>query len=176
MGEHDLYCTPGRGEYNAYYEGYVQPTLGHDVLALLVQQLESTARFLRRFRDSSASRHPGPTEWCMTQVVGHLCDFERIFSYRITCISRGDQTPLPGFEQESYVEAGQFGARTLGSLGDELASLRRATILQLQGLPADAWTRTGVASGWPVSVRALASIIAGHEQGHLADLRRDYVL
>ena len=82
---------------------------------------------------------------------------------------------MPSFEQDAYVAVSGANARSLASLADELASLRRSTVLQLHGLPLDAWQRTGVASGWSISVRALATVIAGHEQGHLADLRRDYL-
>jgi hypothetical protein len=170
-----LYCTPEVTEYHEYYAAYVARAAGADVIQLLAAQMLDTGRFLRRFRDAEAERSPALGEWTMKEVISHLCDFERVFSYRILCISRGEDAALPSFEQDAYVAVSGANARSLASLADELASLRRSTVLQLHGLPLDAWQRTGVASGWSISVRALATVIAGHEQGHLADLRRDYL-
>jgi hypothetical protein len=108
-------------------------------------------------------------------LVGHLIDAERVFAYRALRFARGDRTPLPGFEQDDYVAGGNFDARTLADLTDELEQVRRATLALLRPLDAERWRRTGTASDNEVSVRALAHIIAGHELHHLRILRERYL-
>jgi hypothetical protein len=110
----------------------------------------------------------------VAEVVGHVTDAERIFAYRALRIARGDATPLASFDENAYVPAGSFDRRTLPDLLDELATVRHATLTLMRGLPAEAWARSGVASGRPVSVGALAYIIAGHELHHVAILRERY--
>jgi hypothetical protein len=109
------------------------------------------------------------------EIFGHVADAERIMSYRALRIARGDATPLPGFDQDDYVPAGAFDQRTLQDLSDELAAVRQATLHLFRHLDATALARRGTASGYPVSVRALAYIIAGHERHHVAILNAKYL-
>jgi hypothetical protein len=108
------------------------------------------------------------------EVVGHLCDAERIFAYRLLRIARGDETPLAGFDENTYVPAGSFESRELNALIKEWMATRDSTIALVRGLPADAWTRRGTANGKNVSAAALAYIILGHVEHHLGILRDRY--
>jgi hypothetical protein len=117
-----------------------------------------------------------PGKWSIKEVIGHLSDVERIMAYRALRIARGDATPLPGFDEDAYVPYARSDDRTVGELIEEWVAARQASIALLRNLPADAWTRRGTASNKPVSVRALAFIIAGHEQHHLETLRVRYAL
>jgi hypothetical protein len=108
-------------------------------------------------------------------VIGHVNDTERVFSYRALRFARGDETPLPSFEQDQYVPMANFGARTLTSLADEFAHLRAATLDLYYHLDVDALARRGSASGFIVSVRAMAYVIAGHVAHHERILREKYV-
>jgi hypothetical protein len=110
----------------------------------------------------------------VTQVAGHLSDCERVFAYRALWIARGDTTPLPGFEEDDWMKAAPFGHRELADVLAELASVRQATLTLLRGLDAPAFTRTGTSNSAPISVRALAYCIAGHELHHLSVLRERY--
>jgi hypothetical protein len=140
----------------------------------LERQLGETLALLRGFAEERAGAGYEPGKWSVKEVVGHMIDGERVFAYRALCFARGDRTPLPGFEQDDYVAGGNFNARTLADLIDELEAVRRATLSLLRGLDADAWRRAGTASDNEVSVRALAHIIAGHELHHVRVLREKY--
>ena len=107
-------------------------------------------------------------------MVGHLCDGERIFAYRLLRIGRGDETPLAGFDENTYVPAGSFERRELNGLIKEWMATRDATIALVRGLPDDAWTQRGVANGTMVTAPALAYIILGHVEHHLGVLRDRY--
>jgi uncharacterized protein (TIGR03083 family) len=165
---------PEAGEYAAYYAGYVSRVPPGDLLAHLEKQGRATAAALRSLTPAQAAVRYAPGKWSVAEVLGHVIDSERIFTYRALRIARGDETPLPGFDQDRYAPAGAFDRRSPADVVDELESVRRATLTLLRGLPADAWVRRGTASGHPVTVRALAYIIAGHELHHLEVLRARY--
>ncbi len=108
-------------------------------------------------------------------MVGHVADTERVMAYRALRIARGDTTPLPGFDENGYAAASGADRRTLADLAAELAHVRAATLDLLRPLDGEALERAGVASGTPVTVRALAWIIAGHETHHRRILRERYL-
>jgi hypothetical protein len=108
------------------------------------------------------------------EVLGHINDTERIFTYRALRIARGDQTPLPGFEQDDFVKNGAFSERTLAGLAEEFALVRGASLALFRSFPPEAWLRRGVASQKEVTVRALAFVIAGHQIHHRIVLEERY--
>jgi uncharacterized damage-inducible protein DinB len=109
------------------------------------------------------------------ELLGHLIDSERIFSYRALRFARNDQTPLPGYEQNDYVRNADFDNRDLGEMAEEFATVRRATVQLFRPLNETEWMRRGKANENDVSVRALAYIIAGHELHHMEVLRTRYL-
>jgi uncharacterized damage-inducible protein DinB len=127
----------------------------------------------RSERDGSFRYAPG--KWTVKEVLGHITDTERIFSYRALRIARGDQTPLPGFEQDDYVRSGAFGDRTLAGLAEEFGAVRTASVSLLRSFNEEAWSRRGVASQKEVTVRALGFMIAGHQIHHRIILEERYL-
>src|SRR2546423_5296233 len=115
-----------------------------------------------------------PGKWSIKEVIGHVTDAERVFSYRALRFARADTISLPGFDENAWVPAGNFGARSLADLAAELDAVRPATIALFRGLDAAALARRGTASDNAVSVRAIAWIIAGHERHHVALLHERY--
>ncbi len=172
IGDLMTLLPPTATEYNEFYAGYVARAEA-DPLTQLARQADEV-RALASIGDEAAGRHPKPGEWSLKQILGHLGDFERVFSYRALRFSRGDETPLSGFEQDPYVAAAGANGRPLAELIEEFAALRAATVLLFRSFTEDMLNRSGVASGSPVTVRALVFITAGHCEGHLADIRRDY--
>ncbi|HET8965479.1 MAG TPA: DinB family protein [Candidatus Acidoferrum sp.] len=169
---------PGRpklGEYAELYEKYVALIPGTDILGTLEGQRLVMSQMLAARSEREGNFRYAPDKWTVKEVVGHVVDAERIFAYRALRFARGDQTPLPGFEQDGYVKNGGFGERTLEDLAGEYAEVRGATISLFNGLDAAAWQRRGVASNNEVTVRALAYIIAGHELHHRRILDEKYL-
>jgi hypothetical protein len=107
-------------------------------------------------------------------VLGHICDSERIFAYRALRISRGDRTPIEGFEQDDYVRNSPFAQRPLAEVIEDYIAVRRATLTLLRNLDEAAWTRRGIANKNEVSVRAIAYTTAGHELHHRRILEQKY--
>jgi hypothetical protein len=166
---------PQAGEYNSYYQRYIDLATEDDIVAALDAQSHETATLLGGISEEQAAHRYEPGKWSVKQLVGHVTDGERIFAYRALRIGRGDTTPLPGFEQEPYVVNAGSDDRTMSDLGEELAAVRRSNVMMLRALPAEAWGRTGTASDSPISVRALAFIMLGHERHHLRIVRERYL-
>ncbi len=168
-------ARPATDEYAPYYGTYIDKVTDADLVASLTAQKQSTAQLLAGLNDSQAAYRYAPGKWTLREIIGHLADSERIFAYRMLRIARGDATPLPGFEENDYVSAGQFERRSLASVAAEFAAVRDASVALLQGLDAEALARRGTASSKPISARALAYIIAGHEKHHLGVIRERYL-
>ena len=166
---------PEAGEYIAYYEKYIALVPKGDIVSALEREHKATLELLESLPDTKADYAYGAGKWTIKEVVGHLADAERIFSYRALRYARADNTALAGFDENTYVPAGEFGNRTLRDLIDELAAVRRATIALFRGLPPEAWERRGIANNAIVSVRALAWIAAGHEIHHRNILQERYL-
>ncbi len=168
-------ARPEAGEYASYYGKYVSQVPEGDVVETLERQMGETLALLGTLDEERAGRGYGPGKWSVKELVGHLSDAERVFAYRALRFARGDSTPLPGFDQDPYVSAGNFNARTLSDVTEEFAEVRRATVRLLRSLGQEAWGRRGVASDNEITVRALAYIIAGHEAHHVRILRERYL-
>ena len=165
---------PEPTEYAEFYADYVLKVPGLDALAVLEsQRLQMVQLFAGRSERDGGFRY-APGKWTVKEVLGHITDTERIFTYRALRIARGDQTPLPGFEQDDFVKNGAFSERTLAGLADEFALVRAASIGLFRSFPEEAWARRGVASQKQVTVRALAFITAGHQIHHRLILEERY--
>lgn len=167
---------PGQDEYAQVYAGYIARVPPGDIVAILRDQFGGTRQLLSALTEEQASYAYGRGKWTIKEVVGHLADVERMLSCRALRFARGDQTPVPGFDENTYVPAGRFGDRRLTDLVAELEAARFSTVALLAGLPQMAWMRRGVANGQSVSVRALAWIIAGHELHHRSVLEERYLV
>ena len=166
---------PAADEHAPYYGKYIDRVPDGDIETVLEEQIGDTLALLRSLSEEDGGRAYAEGKWTVKEVVGHVSDAERIFSYRLLRAARGDATPLPGFDENAFTPAGRFNERTLASLVDELAAVRAATLALVRGLSADAWDRRGVASGHGFSVRAAAYIIAGHERHHAGLIRERYL-
>jgi len=167
---------PAADEAAPYYQGYIAQVGGENIGEQLVEQLAQVERLCTGLDDRAALARYAPDKWSIKEMMGHLNDAERIFSYRLLRISRGDATPLPGFEQNDYVPAGRFDARPITELMAEFRVIRLGTVALASGIPAAAWSAQGVASDNRISARALIYIIVGHVAHHLGVLRDRYGL
>jgi hypothetical protein len=167
---------PAADEYLAYYDRYVTLVPDGNLVDILLEQQLETIRMLRRVDDERGLHAYAPGKWTIKEVIGHLCDAERVFAYRALRFARGDAQPVAGFDENAYVPAGRFNERRIGGLIDEFQSIRAATVHVFRYLTEEDWARRGIANGHPISVRALGFVIAGHELHHAKLLRERYGL
>ena len=167
---------PAADEYLAYYDRYVTLVPDGNLVDILLEQQLETIGMLRRVDDERGLHAYAPGKWTIKEVIGHLCDAERVFAYRALRFARGDAQPVAGFDENAYVPAGRFNERRIGGLIDEFQAIRAATVHVFRYLTEDDWGRRGIANGHPISVRALGFVIAGHELHHAKLLRERYGL
>jgi len=167
-------ARPEPGEYAPYYNRYISLVPGSDILGTLDAQRRQMLLLLSGRDESDGDIRYAPDKWSVKEVLGHVCDTERIMSYRALRIARGDRTPIEGFEQDDYVRNGPFGERPLPEAIEDYIAVRRATLSLLRNLDDAAWARRGTANKNEISVRALAYLIAGHELHHRRMLEEKY--
>ncbi len=174
------YVRPQPGECAPYYDRYISlvhhnQTPGNDILAALEDQRRQMLLLLCGRAEADGDFRYAPDKWSLKEVLGHINDTERIMSYRALRISRGDATPIEGYEQDDYVRNGPFAHRPLADLIEDYIAVRRATVSLFRNLDEPAWSRRGVANKNEVTVRAFAYLIAGHELHHRRILEEKYL-
>jgi DinB superfamily len=166
---------PQPGEYAPYYDRYISLVPANDVLAALEDQRRQMLLLLCGRTEADGDLRYAPDKWSLKEILGHVNDTERIMSYRALRISRGDATPIEGYEQDDYVRNGPFARLPLADLIEDYIAVRRATVSLFRNLDEAAWSRRGVANKNEVTVRALAYVIAGHELHHRRIIEERYL-
>lgn len=167
--------APDRTEAAEYYFTYIDQVPGGDICDILRAQIPETVPLLKGISEEQSLHRYAPEKWSIRQVVSHLNDTERLFVFRALWFARGFDSPLPSFDQNIAIATAGADDRPWSSHVDEFRVVRSATVAFFQDLPADAWSRRGIASGNPFTVRALAYISAGHVAHHLRILRERYL-
>jgi biotin operon repressor len=170
-----LLQRPSADEYAAYYANYIARVPAGDLISIMRDQIPMLNALLRPLSDAAAAHRYAPGKWSVRQVVGHLTDTERVFSFRAAVFASGDRSPLPGFDQDLWVANGVSDARSLTALLDEWIAARRASIAMVQGMSAEMLLRRGIASGVEFSARAAAHVLPGHVAYHAERLRAEYL-
>jgi DinB superfamily len=166
---------PERTEAAEYYFRYIDQVPRGDICAILAAQHQETLAELRGISEERSRHRYQPDKWSMREVLGHINDTERLFVARAFWFARGFETPLPSFDQNVAVAAAAPDERSWTSHIEEFDAVRGATLSFFRNLPSDAWTRRGIASDNPFTVRALAYLAAGHVVHHMSILRSRYL-
>lgn len=166
---------PEPGEYDAYYQNYISQVLESDIRGAYAAQSDDLREIFQGTPDTRGSFAYAEGKWTIKEVLSHLIDGERIFAYRILRISRGDLTPIEGFDQDVYIENSNANNRSFADMLDEFELCRKANVIMLNNLDKAALERMGTASGLPVSARALANISIGHVRHHVNILKERYL-
>jgi DinB superfamily len=166
---------PEKNEYAAYYETYVSLVEELDIVAAMQLQQKELETIFSQITVEKGLYAYSEGKWTIKQLLGHLIDGERVFSYRALRIGRGDQTPLPGFDQDPYVENGNFNETNLADLLNEMLHLRESNILMFSNFTQDNFDNFGTASENKITTLALAYIMVGHVRHHVNILKEKYL-
>ena len=164
---------PQPSEFAQFYAGYIGQVPDSGPIGMLLEQITALQK-LALLPDDQGNYRYADGKWSVKEVLGHLSDAERVFSYRLTRIARRDQTPLAGFDENAWAEAAPHGRRKLSEVVDELIAVRRSTLALVNSLDQPALDNTGVANNNPISARAICWILAGHSRHHLNILAERY--
>lgn len=166
---------PEPSEYTAAFGTYVGKVPENDPLPVLAAQPAELRALLAPVTADRETYRYAPGKWSVREVVGHIIDSERVFAFRALAFARGEAAPLPGFDENDYARNAGADERPLSELLDELEAIRRGNVLFLRALSDEAWSRVGTANGKPVTVRALAFVMAGHVRHHAGVLKERYL-
>lgn len=166
---------PAESEYDPYYRFMIDLVPDEPIKSVLEEQRYEIMGLLGSLDHTTADYRYAPEKWSVKEVLGHVLDTERIFGARALCFARGEQQPLPPFEQDEYVRSAGFDVRSLASLSREFEAVRESTECLFSGFDEEQWDRGGIANNAHMTVRAVAYIIAGHAAHHLAIIRERYL-
>ncbi len=165
---------PYPGSYGEFYHKYIALVPDGDLRRLLPVIFDANFRAMRTITAEQERFRYASDKWSIREMVGHMADTERVMSYRALRIARGDKTPLPGFDENAFAANARYDDLPLEQILGELMAVHAATILLFENMADEAWDNIGTASNHPISVRALAYIIAGHELHHMNLLKERY--
>ena len=162
----DLAQRPGRHECFGYHLDYVAKVPDGNILNTLTQQLLDVPRFIASLPQASLEVIHAPYEWRIHTVIEHCCDAERVMGYRALRFATGDQTNLPGWDENHFAKCGYGVCIDKQALAEEFRSLRQANLCLLNRLSPESFDHIGSANGMQISVRTLAWLMAGHWLHH----------
>jgi hypothetical protein len=167
---------PLASEYPEYYKPYVDLVPEGELLTLLKENLVKTIELFESLSEASGHFRYAEDKWSIKEVLGHMADTERIMSYRLLRIGRGDQTALAGFNENEYVEGSQINKLPIKRILEDFIAIRKATLTLFQNMPEEAWANIGFANNTDVTARAIGYIIAGHALHHFKIINDRYLL
>ncbi len=166
---------PTENEYPKYYVPYVQAVSEGGLTEILQEHLEKMTELFEGISEKDGLFRYAENKWSIKEVLGHITDTERIMSYRLLRVGRGDQTELAGFDENFFVQGAKSNQRSLKDLLEDFNATRNATISLIKNMPEEAWRNKGYANNSPITTRAIAYIIAGHEAHHRNIIKDRYL-
>jgi hypothetical protein len=165
---------PQETDYAPYYSRYITLVPETDVLSVLKSQVADLGKLTTGVTAEQEVFRYAPGKWSIREVLGHLIDGDRVFGYRAFCLSRGEQAPLPSFDEKAYIAASRYNDRTVADLYAEFTLVRNTNLTYLERLTESDWERKGTVNGNPITVLALVFIMAGHVRHHIDVLHSRY--
>ena len=166
------FSTPTSSEYAEYYENYISRFSPPEFLPAFEAQIDELNSMFGSLPAGEDSKPHDPYTWTLKQLMGHLIDCERIFSTRLLRIAANDPTPIPGMEQNIYVDNLDYETVTMSDLLAEFEHLRRSNVLLAKRLTPESLENMGTASDAAVSAKANLFILGGHVVYHAEIARR----
>ena len=164
-------------EYAPYFERYIQLSVlkSKTIIENLENAQDEFERVLRHLPDEKHSYSYAAGKWTLKELIQHIIDTERVFCYRALSFARNDQTPLPGFDQDVFIDNDTANERDYYDLLDEMKVLRESSIQLFKSFSKEALLRIGVASDNKMSVRALGYLFSGHQIHHINIVKERYL-
>jgi len=166
---------PNQEEYAPYYHRYIVLVPDGDIIKIMKKQIKELEKFCYGISPRKSLNRYAPDKWSIREVIGHIIDTERIMAYRALSIARNGQNNLPGFDQDEYVKNSNYNDIKLKNMVDEFCAVRTANIYLFKMLSEEVSERKGTTNNNPVSVRALAYIMAGHAAHHMNVIKEKYL-
>lgn len=168
--------TPVHGTYPAYFYNYIKLVDASSINEAIEKYSKTMVDFFEKINEDQSVYRYADDKWSIKEVLQHIIDTERIFAYRIICITRGDQTPLPGFDENEYAKASLADNRNWISLTEEFKAVRKSTDLMLLSFNEEQLSKSGITNGSPNTSIAIAFTVFGHVLHHMAIIKERYMV
>ena len=162
-------------EYSVFIATYINAIGDVDLFEELEISLHDFIKFVQDIPMDKFDYRYAEGKWTIKDIIQHIIDAERIFGYRALRISRNDQTPLAGFDENDYVENTNANSRSLQGLLTEFSAVRHSNLMLFKSFSEEQLTRMGIASNHPISVRALGFLMIGHMKHHQKIFQERYL-
>ncbi|MBZ5855846.1 DinB family protein [Flavihumibacter profundi] len=161
--------------YADFYTNYVALVKEAPIEKALSKNTEEFLDLLDDIPGSMINHAYGEGKWTVKEVLQHIIDAERVFSYRIIRIARLDGTPMASFDENKWMENANTAKRKWSDMVKEFKFLRKSNLLMIADFSKEQLNATGTASNQPVSTAALCYILAGHVKHHMNILKERYL-
>lgn len=162
-------------EYHPYYKAYISLSPDIEYAEALIKSHDNVIEFLKGIPEEKLEYRYSEGKWTIKEILQHIIDTERIFSYRALRIAREDSTPLAGYEQDDYVPPSRANRLSLNTLLSDYSAVRNCTLSLYKSLDDAMLANIGDANGNPMSARAALSILVGHEIHHCSVIKEKYL-
>jgi uncharacterized damage-inducible protein DinB len=166
---------PNQNEYPNYAQKYIDLVKNDDIFKAMETQVIDMQEFFSMIPENKELYRYAEGKWTIKEVIGHIIDTERIFAYRALRLARRDQTPLPGFDENNYVENSNYNNRNLYNLAHEFALLRESNNVMFKFFDEETLLQTGLINNYSYSVRGLMFMIVGHTAHHIGVIKERYL-
>ena len=165
---------PNLNDFPEYYKRYIEKVIDKDILSYLSDQKDFVVNFFNEIGEEKSKHRYAENKWSIKQIVGHLCDAERIFVTRTLHFARGEKQQLPGFEQDDYVTASNFDSLPFDVLVRDFIKMRESHLSLFNTFDDEIFSRKGIANGVEFTVASTLYIIAGHVDHHIQVIKERY--
>ena len=162
-----IIAKPAAGTYPDYYDNYlIQVEADKPFAEVMGNAIQDSLNFWNEVQEEESSFRYAEGKWSIKEMLQHIIDTERVFVFRAMSFMRGEQSQLPGFDHNEYVEQSMADERTWGSLLQEYQTLKQSTFDFFTNLNEKQWKASGITGAGPMSVSALAYVVCGHDLHH----------
>lgn len=165
---------PDFTSYPSYFNSYIQLAKGDDINRILEMQSIKSAKFYQTITEEQSNYRYAEEKWSIKDILQHVIDAERIFTYRVLAIARGEKAPLPSFDEQSYARKAAGNRRSWKDLVEEFNLLRASTLSFVRSISEEEYLNQGQVNDYRISILALLYVIAGHEMHHINIIRERY--
>ena len=168
-------ARPAPGTYPQNFNGYISRVTEDDLSAAFKNQWPVVDDFFDNIAEEQTNKGYAPGKWSLKEMLQHIIDAERIFSYRALCFARNEKTSLPSFDEDAYAANSAANARSWKSLCEEFKMVRLASEMMFGSFSAEVLGRMGIANNSPASVLSMGFTAVGHLAHHVQVIKERYL-
>lgn len=169
-----MLAPPKSGEFNPYYNGYIEKVKDLDLMGFLEEQKKTYQELVNHWPTDRLDHKYEEGKWTVKEVLTHINDVERIFAFRLVTTLRGEEKSIPGFDENAYIRNANINHRVVENFTNEFIALRSSSIALCKSVQEQDWLRAGNFNGSPMTARAIAYMMPGHVAHHLEILNERY--